>query len=105
MKTIPLDFKISGTKIFLPFKALCSVTDKQFSGEIIIEYHPDKLTLEYVDVENVLAEITKSKITAEELAHLVYEEVKESIKPKYIKIFVDIKNSDAHRPAQVWIED
>lgn len=46
IKTIPLNFKISGTTIFLPFKAICSVTDKEFSGEVVIEYVPDKKALE-----------------------------------------------------------
>jgi NADPH-dependent 7-cyano-7-deazaguanine reductase QueF len=103
--TIPLDYKISGTKIFIPFKAICSVTDKEFSGDVVIEYHPKKRALEYVDAERAVNEIARNKITAEELAHEVFSQVKESIKPKYLKIFIDIKHSDAHRPAQVWIEN
>lgn len=105
IETIPLNFKISGTKIFLPFKAICSVTDKEFSGDVVVEYHPKKTALEYVDAERAVNEIAKNKITAEELAYQIYLQVKESIKPKYLKIFIDIKHSDAHRPAQVWIED
>lgn len=105
IESIPLNFKVSGTKIFLPFKAICSVTDKEFSGDVIIEYAPKKKALEYVDAERAVNDIVKNKITAEELAHLVYEQVKESIMPKSLKIFIDIKHSDAHRPVQVWIED
>lgn len=104
IKTIPLNYKISGTTIFLPFKAICSVTDKKFSGEVIIEYSPNKKALEYVDAENVVNNIVKSKITAEDLAHLIYEEVEKSIKPKHIKIMVDVKHSNAHRPVKVWLE-
>ncbi len=104
IKTIPLEYKISGTSISLPFKAICSVTDKEFSGEVIIEYSPNKKALEYVDVEKVVNDIASSKITAEDLAHLVYEQVESSIEPKYIKITVDIKHSNAHRPAKIWVE-
>lgn len=104
IKTISLNYKISGTTIFLPFKAICSVTDKEFSGEVIIEYSPNKKALEYVDAKNVVNEITKSKITAEDLVHLVYEEVEKSMKPKHIKIMVDVKHSDAHPPVKVWLE-
>lgn len=105
IETISLNYKISGTKIFLPFKAICSVTDKEFSGDVVIEYHPKDKALEYVDAERAVNEIAKNKITAEDLANMVYTQVKESIKPEYLKIFIDIKHSDAHRPAQVWIED
>lgn len=104
IKTIPLNFKISGTTISLPFKAICSVTDKEFSGEVIIEYYPNKKALEYVDAENVVNKIAKSKITAEDLVYSIYKEVEKSIKPKHIKIIVDVKHSDAHRPVKVWLE-
>ncbi len=104
IKTIPLKYKISGTSIFLPFKAICSVTDKEFSGEVIIEYSPNKKALEYVDTEKVVNNITGSKITAEDLTHLVYEQVETSIEPKYIKVTVDVKHSDAHRPVKIWVE-
>jgi len=104
IKTISLNYKISGTTIFLPFKAVCSITNKEFSGEVIIEYSPNKKALEYVDVADVVNNIVKSKITAEDLAHLVYEEVEKSIKPKHIKIMVDVKHSDAHHPVKIWLE-
>jgi len=103
--SIPLDFKISGSKIFIPFKAICTVTDKEFSGEIIVEYVPQKKALEYVDVENVIAELTKQKITAEELTHQVFQQVSESINPISLRVTVDVKHSDAHRPVQVWLEN
>lgn len=105
IKTIPLEFKISGTKIFLPFKAICSVTDKEFSGEVIIEYQPDKKALEYVDAENVVNQIAQQKITAEDLTYQVFDQVKKSIEPLKLKIIVDVKHSDAHRPVQVWLEN
>jgi NADPH-dependent 7-cyano-7-deazaguanine reductase QueF len=105
IKSIPLDYKISGTKIFLPFEAICSVTNKSFSGNIIIEYHPHGMALEYVDAEKVTNNITSSKITAEDLAHLVFNEVEQSIKPKYIKVTIDVKHSEAHRPVEVWVEN
>jgi len=35
---------------------------------------------------------------------LVYEEVEKSIKPKHIKIMVDVKHSDAHHPVKIWLE-
>jgi len=104
IKTIPLNYKISGTIIFLPFKAICSVTDKEFSGEVNIEYYPRNKALEYVDAENVINKIAKNKITAEDLVHLVYKEVERSIKPKHMKIMVDVKHSAAHRPVKVWLE-
>ncbi len=105
IKSIPLDYKISGTKIFLPFKAICSVTNKSFSGNVIIEYHPQGMALEYVDAEKVIDNIASSRITAEDLAHLVFKEVEQSIKPKYIKVTIDVQHSEAHRPVEVWVEN
>jgi NADPH-dependent 7-cyano-7-deazaguanine reductase QueF len=104
MEKIPLDFHISGTRIYIPFSAVCSVTDKRFSGEIIIEYHPGKHALEYCDAETRITEITKQLLTAEELAYRIFTEVTTSIRPKALKVTVDVKQSDAHRPVQVWIE-
>lgn len=104
IKTIPINFKISGTKIFLPFKTVCTVTDKEFSGEIVIEYCPVDKVLEYIDTEKVINEITKKKTTAEKLTHDIFQRVKKSINPKYLKITVDVKHSEAHRPVQIWAE-
>lgn len=104
MKKIQIDYSISGTKIYLPFKAICSVTNKQFSGEVIIEYHPRKFVLEYCDAEDTVNKITKKLLTAEDLVHEIFLDVKRSIKPKYLKVLLDVKHSDAHRPVQVWIE-
>lgn len=104
IKTISLNYKISGTIISLPFRAICSITDKEFSGEVIIEYFPNKKVLEYVDVENVVNKIAQFKMTAEDFVHLIYKEVEESIRPKHIKITVEVKHSDAHRPVRVWLE-
>lgn len=56
------------------------------------------------DAEKVVNEISSSKITAEDLVHLIYDEVSKSINPKKIKIMVDVKHSDAHRPVKVWVE-
>jgi len=104
MKTISLDCKISGTKIFLPFKAICSVTNKEFSGEVIIEYHPKKFALEYCDAEAAVHRISKKLTTAEDLANQIFVDIETSIRPKYLKVLIDVKHSDAHRPVQVWIE-
>jgi len=105
MKTLDIDFSISGTKITLPFNAICSVTNKGFEGNIIIEYRPDKKVVEYVDMENVIKDITKNKLTAEELANNIFKEVETNILPRYLKIIVDVHRSDAHQPVQVWIEE
>lgn len=104
MKTINIDFSISGTKITIPFRAICSITNKAFGGNIVIEYCPDKKVVEYVDVENAIKLITENKLTAEELANVIFKEVKKNILPKYLKILVDVHKSEAHQPAQVWIE-
>jgi NADPH-dependent 7-cyano-7-deazaguanine reductase QueF len=104
MGFLSINYKISGTKIYLPFKAICSVTDKEFSGEIVIEYCPNNKVLEYVDAENVINEYLKEKVTAEELTNEVFLVIQKSIEPKYLKITVDVKHSDAHKPVQVWLE-
>ncbi len=104
MKTIDINFLVSGTKITIPFSAICSVTDKMFEGNIMIEYRPNKKVVEYVDMEKAIKEITKKKLTVEELTDDVFKEVKIAISPKYLKILVDVRKSDAHQPVQVWIE-
>lgn len=105
MKTIEIDFLVSGTKITIPFNAVCSVTDKTFRGDIVVEYRPDKKVVEYIDMEIAIKAITQNKLTAEELANNVFREVKTSIYPKYLKILVDVRKSEAHQPVQVWIEE
>jgi len=104
MKTIDINFYISGTEIIIPFKAICSVTNKMFKGNIIIQYYPNNKVVEYVDMEKVIINITKNKLTAEELAYNIFQEVKINILPKYLKILVDVRQSEAHRPVKVWIE-
>tara|TARA_Y100000034_G_scaffold107353_1_gene136826 strand:+ start:230 stop:550 length:321 start_codon:yes stop_codon:yes gene_type:complete len=101
---IKINFKVSGTKISIPFEAVCSVTDKKFKGFVISEYHPNNEVIEYVSLENYVINITKKKLTAEELANMVFQEVKKTIKPKYLKVTVDVKSSEAHQPAEIWIE-
>jgi len=103
--TISIGFRISGTRIFIPFKAICNVTNKEFSGEIVIEYAPKTKVVEYVDMERVVKEISSKKTTAEKLTHDIFSIVKKSINPKYLKVMVDIKHSRAHCPVQVWIEE
>lgn len=105
MKTIDINFFISGAKITIPFNAICSITNKAFSGNIIIEYCPSNKVIEYVDMGEVIKEITKNKLTVEELADNVFKEVKIAISPKYLKILVDVQRSHAHQPVQVWIEE
>lgn len=105
IQIIDLNFQISGTKIFLPFQAICSVTDKVFMGDIVIEYNPTDKALEYVDAEKVVTGFTQVKLTAEELTYKVFTEVKDSIKPKYLKVLIDVKKSEAHQPVQVWLEE
>jgi NADPH-dependent 7-cyano-7-deazaguanine reductase QueF len=105
MKVINLPFLISGTKITIPFCAICSVTNREFKGDIIIEYIPNEKALEFVDAELEINEITKMKLTAEELTNIVFQDVKKSTKPKYLKVLVDVKSSKAHQPVQVWIEN
>lgn len=105
IKTIDINFLISGTKITIPFSAICSITNKAFEGNVIIEYCPNKKVVEYVDTEKVIEKITKGKLTVEELADRVFKTVKTSIFPKYLKILVDVQRSDAHQSVQVWIEE
>jgi len=99
-----INFKISGTKISIPFEAICSVTNKKFNGLIISEYHPNNKVIEYVSLEKYIQELTKQELTAEELANQVFQEINKTINPKYLKVLIDVKNSEAHKPVQVWIE-
>ena len=46
----------------------------------------------------------KEKLTAEELVNSVFMEITKTIKPQYLKVVVDVKNSEAHQPVEVWIE-
>ncbi len=104
IRTFDIPFSISGTKITLPFSAVCTVTDKPFGGEIIIEYVPEGRVLEYVDAERFVVETCAKHVTAEELTHTVFGAVTASLKPVYVKVVVDVKHSDAHQPVQVWKE-
>ena len=104
MKTIDINFLISGTKITIPFSAVCSVTDKAFEGNVIIEYHPNKKVVEFVDTEKIIKDLANNKLTVEELADKIFEAIKINISPKYLKILVDVHKSEAYQPAQVWIE-
>ena len=104
MKKLNIDFKISGTKITIPFEAICTVTNKKFTGFVISEYYPKNEVIEYVDLERYIQDITKKMLTAEELANYVFVEINNTIQPNYLKVLVDVKNSEAHQPVEVWIE-
>jgi len=104
IKTLTIKYPISGTKIFLPFSAICSVTDKEFGGDIIIEYYPKTKVLEYADAETAVNRTAKKKLTAENLVYLVFSEVEKSIKPRHLKVLVEVKYSKAHKPVHVWLE-
>lgn len=105
MKKIILDLPISGTRINVPFSAICSLTNKKFEGEVVIEYYPiKKMTLEFVDVEDQINKFCSKNITVEDLTSWVFYEVKKSIPSKKIKVTVNVLKSDAHCPVQVWLE-
>ena len=104
IKILNIDFLISGTSITLPFSAICSITNKRFRGEIIIEYHPYEKVVEYVSVERALSAMVKEKLTVEKLAFNMFDIIKKSIHPKYLKVLVDVQKSEAHSPVRVWIE-
>ena len=105
MKTLRINFPISGTRITIPFKAVCSVTNTEFEGNIVIEYHLDTKVLEFVNAEKTITKLSRKKQTVEEFAHEVFRRVKASISPKYLKVLVDVTKSKSHRPVEVWIED
>lgn len=102
IQTLDIAFSISGTKIVLPFSAVCTVTDKPFDGDVVIEYVPDHKVLEYVDAERFVRDTCLQKLTAEELTQAVYEAVMGALKPAFAKVLVDVKHSEAHQPVQVW---
>jgi hypothetical protein len=105
MKKIILDLPISGTRINVPFSAICSLTNKKFEGEVVIEYYPiKKMTLEFVDVEDQISKFCSKDITVENLTSWVFYEVKKSIPSKKLKVTVNVFKSDAHCPVQVWLE-
>lgn len=104
IQTLDIAFSISGTKITLPFAAVCTVTDKPFGGHVIIEYVPQSKVLEYVDAERFVLETCSKKLTAEGLVQAVFEAVVASLSPAYVKILVDVTHSKAHQPVQVWKE-
>jgi len=104
MKTINIKFFISGTKINIPFNAICSITNKKFGGDIVIEYKPEKRVVEYVNLEETIKRITRKKLTVEELANKIFKTLELKISLKYLKVLVDVQKSDAHNPVQVWIE-
>jgi NADPH-dependent 7-cyano-7-deazaguanine reductase QueF len=105
MKKIILDLPISGTRINVPFSAICSLTNKKFGGKVVIEYCPvKKMTLEFVDVEDQINKYCTNKITVEDLTSWFFYEFKKSISLKSLKVTVDVLKSNAHCPVQVWLE-
>jgi len=104
IEKIKIDFEISGTKISIPFEAICSVTDKLFKGFVVVEYQPNNEVIEYVSLETFVNKVSKQKLTAEELANQIFQEVENLIQPKHLKVLVDVKSSEAHQPAEIWIE-
>ncbi len=104
MKNIKIDFPISGTRISIPFQAICSITNKEFDGNVIIEYYPNEKVLEFVSAEQEVQNFVKKPLTVEGLTNRIFKNVKKSIRPKYLKVLVDVERSKAHQPVQVWIE-
>lgn len=103
IKSIPLNYEISGIKIQIPFSAICSVVNKSFSGFVIIEYQPERNILEYVTLEQEIQRISKEPTTAEEFAKKIFDSIK-VMEPKKLKVLVDVQKSESHQPVQVWIE-
>jgi len=101
---IKSNFKISGTKIIIPFKSTCSIVNKPFKGTIKIEYSPRKYFLEYVSFEEFVKKITQKKWIVEELVNEIFQRLKKEIKPNYLKVTVKVEKSAAHRPTEVWVE-
>jgi len=104
MKTIQLNYKISGIKIEIPFSAVCSIINNDFCGFIVIEYRPDRKILDYVTLEQKISLITKKPTIAEDLAKDIFNEITKAISPKKLKVLVDVRRSSTHQPVQVWIE-
>ncbi len=104
MKTLSFQFALSGTKITVPFSVVCSVTGKPFGGFVVIEYIPSGKSLEFVDVERAIKRQCKAATTAEEFTHAVFQDAWRSLKPNYLKVLLDVQQSDAHQPVQIWIE-
>lgn len=102
IETIKLNFVVSGTEITIPFVAICSVTDKEFGGIVSIEYSPQRLALEYVDTERFVKDLCKKELMAEDLVDEIYKAVHQAIKPKFLKVLVDVHHSKAHQPVKVW---
>lgn len=105
VRTISLPFTITGTEIRIPFKAMCSITGKPFSGIVRITYRPRARAIEFVDMEKVIGALCREKLTAEELTRRIYIDVKHSIRPASLVVAVDVKKSAAHQPVTVWIDD
>jgi len=101
---VKIGFELSGTKLCLPFAFICSLTQENCSGNVIIEYVPRNYAVEYVDAERMVVEFCRHEIIAEELAHKVFEATWKGIKPDFLKVTVDVLKSKAHQPVQVWIE-
>ena len=60
----------------------------------------------YVDVEEKIKNLcSELSVTAEKLTQDIFEQVKSSIAPYYLKVICDVENSKAHRPVQVWLEE
>ena len=104
IEKIKIEYKISGTKLTIPFNSICSIINKPFDGNIIVEYHPKDFILEYISFEKFIKDVIKEKSTAEELANKIFKEVRNTIQPKYLKVLIDVKKSEAHQPTEVWID-
>ena len=62
--------------LFTPkFSAICSIGDRPFYGNVQIDYEPTEVILELVSVERFIGNFAMKRVTIEDVARLVFDEL------------------------------
>lgn len=75
----------------------CGVSEEPYNGRIMVEYSPQGTLLEFMSFDRWLAHITKTPMTVEEFASLVFRGLTEALGPVPLSLMVEA-TTNVHAP-------
>jgi NADPH-dependent 7-cyano-7-deazaguanine reductase QueF len=101
--TIPNTPKVS-TIVYRPkFSAVCSVGRAPFYGVLEIKFKPEEKLLEFESFEKWLRSLAEKKMTVEDLARLVFDEITIALGIIPLSVTVNAETT-VHGPASALVE-
>ena len=103
-KTIPNEPKVTILRYEPKYATICSIGKEEFTGTILIEFHPDLLLLEFMSFEEWLRSLIKREMTIEELCRLVFDELLAALGDIPLVVTVTAKTT-VHAPVRATVSN